>query len=137
MREPNLVIGGPNDEASQREWCSSQGIRVEHHCCLDMAFAISSPLFVPHQGPNETMLWIDSWNEYRLPVPKRGYTSTLIDYCPWCGAALAPSRRDEWYEKLYALGFNDPGEDDIPLEFQSDAWWRNPNLGEDSSPEHG
>ena len=30
----------------------------------------------------------------------------------------------EWYERLYALGFDDPGEQDIPEEFNSDEWWR-------------
>ena len=30
----------------------------------------------------------------------------------------------EWYDRLYALGYGDPGEDDTPEEFNSDKWWR-------------
>ena len=113
-------------EGQRREWCLSQGILPEQHCCLDMAFAISRPHLTPHQGPNRIVDWITSWNEYRIPIPCDGYASTEIRYCPWCGAQLPPSRRGEWYQTLYGMGFDDPGGDDpIPPEFESDQWWRN------------
>jgi hypothetical protein len=89
-----------------------------------MAFAISRPLLTPHQGANRIVDWYASWNEYRIPVPYDGYSSTLIRYCPWCGTRLPSSRRAEWYRVLHGMGFSDPGEEAIPPEFESDRWWR-------------
>jgi len=115
----------PTDDEQRRKWCQSQGIRIEDHCCLDMAFAISLPLLTPHQGANRILDWFASWNEYRIPVPYDGYASTLIRFCPWCGKRFPESLREEWYRTLYAMGYSDPGgDDDLPAEFESDRWWR-------------
>lgn len=115
----------PKDDGERRRWCESQGIRPEHHCCLDMAFAISRPVLRPHQRPNRVVDWISPSNEYRIPISYDGYSSTVIRFCPWCGSHLSPSRRDEWYQVLWDMGYSDPGEDDeIPPEFKSDQWWR-------------
>jgi hypothetical protein len=48
----------------------------------------------------------------------------MASFCPWCGSALPASKRSDWYESLYARGFEDPGNDVIPAEYDSDAWWR-------------
>jgi hypothetical protein len=90
-----------------------------------MAFAISRPVLTPQQGPNRVVDWIASWDEYRIPVPYDGYSSTIIRFCPWCGSRLPASRCEEWYRRLYSMGYSDPGgEDDLPPEFESDEWWR-------------
>ena len=89
-----------------------------------MAFAISRPALTPQQGPNRILDWCPAWNEYRIPVPYDGYSSTELRYCPWCGTQLPPTKRDEWYRVLREMGFSDPGEDSIPDEFESDQWWR-------------
>ena len=114
----------PSNENEKRAACEQAAIVPEHHCCLNLAFAISKPALIPHQGPNRIVDWYASWNEYRIPVPYDGYTSALIAFCPWCGSKLPPSRNAEWYKALYDLGFDDPGEQQIPAEFNSDAWWR-------------
>src|SRR4051812_25845044 len=117
----------PRDDAAKREACRAAGVVPEHHCCLNMAFAISRPVLTPHQGPNRIIDWLASWNEYRVPVTYDGYASALIRFCPWCAQALPPSRREEWYQALYALGYSDPGgDDDVPEQFNTDAWWRRP-----------
>lgn len=115
----------PKDDDQRREWCVSQGVILESHCCLGMAYAISRPLLTPHQGPNRIVDWIASWSEYRIPVPYDGYASTILRFCPWCGSSLPRSRKEEWYQTVYELGFTDPGEQDIPAAFNSDSWWRN------------
>jgi hypothetical protein len=89
-----------------------------------MAFALSKPALIPHQGPSRIIDWISSWNEYRIPMPYDGYASTLIRHCPWCGRQLGASRREEWYRTLYGMGYDDPGEQELPPEFESDRWWR-------------
>lgn len=115
----------PKDDDERRKWCESQGVRPADHCCLELAFAISRPLLTPHQGPNRIVDWFGAWNEYRIPIPYDGYSSTIIRFCPWCGSRLPPSRHQEWYRVLKELGFGDPGgEDIIPAEFESDKWWR-------------
>lgn len=47
-----------------------------------------------------------------------------IRHCPWCGVATPPSRREEWFARLKALGFDDPVDQRVPPEFQTDAWFR-------------
>ena len=68
------------------------------------------------------------FNEYGVPVagPSTGnrYNLRPASFCPWCGTKLPPSRYKEWSDALHALGFEDPGNDDIPDEYNSDAWWR-------------
>ena len=92
-----------------------------------MAWFISNPVESESQGPNATMLWISSSNEYRINIPWGGHRSVPITYCPWCGTRLPESLEQLWYETLYALGFQDPGnDDDIPPAFVTDEWWRNP-----------
>jgi hypothetical protein len=105
----------PKDDDQRREWCVSQGVILDSHCCLGMAYAISKPLLTPHQGPNRIVDWIASWSEYRIPVPYDGYASAILRFCPWCGSSLPRSRKEEWYQTLYELGFTDPGEQDIRL----------------------
>lgn len=108
------------------EFCRSKNVRPEDHCCLDMAWFISEPIEWPSQGPNPVILWLSQFNEYRIDISLRGHSSTPIYFCPWCGRRLPGSKREEWYETLYALGFNDPSEQNVPDQFESDAWWRRP-----------
>jgi hypothetical protein len=108
----------------KRQYCLSQEIDPSQHCCLQMAYYVAHPLEIPHQGPNRVVDWIKSWNEYRIPASYDGYSSTRIDYCPWCGKKLPDSKREHWYQALYKLGYDDPGSQDIPEPFQSDQWWR-------------
>ena len=106
------------------EYCRERDITPEQHCCLDMAWAISHPILIPHQGRNPILDWSKAWNEYWIPVSRDGYSGTAIKHCPFCGAKLPESREKEWYKRLYALGYDDPGEQDVPEEFHSDKWWR-------------
>ena len=108
----------------RREQCLRNGVNPYHHCCLKMAYYISRPVEREHQGANRVLDWVEMWDEYRIPVSYDGYVSTLIAFCPWCGAKLPESKRRRWYETLNKLGYNDPSEQDIPEEFNSDVWWR-------------
>ena len=116
------------DDEQKKAYCHDRGIVPDHHCCLEIAFHIAHPVYIDHQGRNRDLDWIASWNEYRIPVPYDGYSSIRILYCPWCGSRLPESKREIWFEKLYELGFSDPGEDDIPEVFESDRWWRRESL---------
>lgn len=109
---------------SRRRYCLDRGIDPAAHCCLEMAWAIAHPVETLHQGRNRILDWDAPWNEYLIPISYDGYKATVIRFCPWCGAQLPASRRKQWYDTLYALGYNDPGEQEIPAEFRSDRWWR-------------
>jgi hypothetical protein len=111
-------------EWSKRAEAEANGIDPSQHCCADMAMNVSRPLLVPHQGPNRVIDWIACWDEYYIPVAYDGYSATRVLHCPWCGTRLGESRKALWYQSLYSLGYADPGEEDIPPEFDSDAWWR-------------
>lgn len=114
-----------HSDESRRAFCLAKDIDPSQHCCLDMAWFISDPVEFESQGSNPVLLWIKSWNEYRINIPRGGNSSTIIRFCPWCGSSSPISLQETWLNTLYALGFEDPGEQDIPPEFESDAWWRN------------
>ncbi|MBX3710488.1 MAG: hypothetical protein KF800_00780 [Lysobacter sp.] len=111
-------------DAFRREHCLKNGIDPAKHCCLDMAWFISKPIEWDSQGANPVIMWINSWDEYRIEISRAGNAATRIYFCPWCGTRLPQSKQTEWHGRLNALGFSDPGEEDIPMEFTTDKWWR-------------
>ena len=115
-------------EEEMQQYCVSRGVTPTHHCCLTMAFNIAHPVEISHQGRNRVVDWIASWNEYNIPVAYDGYAATRMHFCPWCGAKLPESKRDLWYLTLKKIGYDDPGEQEIPAEFNSDSWWRSPTV---------
>lgn len=44
-----------------------------------------------------------------------------ISHCPWCGLKLPLSQREEWFDKLEAMGV-DPYQDPIPEAFTTGDW---------------
>jgi hypothetical protein len=62
------------------------------------------------------------FREYGLLVHNGGSCKCHIRFCPWCGARLPESLRDEWFAEMERRGI-DPWEGEIPTEFQSAAWW--------------
>lgn len=98
------------------------------HCCGQMRLAVEERC---EQHPNRydcpdaLVDYVEKFDEYGLIVHDGGSSYVVIDYCPWCGAKLPESKRDEWFDRLEAMGL-DPGIDDeeIPPEYQSGAWWR-------------
>jgi len=72
--------------------CRDAGIVPAQHCCLELAYSISKPGLIKHQGPNRIIDWLRAWDEYQIPMPYDGYSATQIQ--------------------------------DVPPEYNSDAWWR-------------
>jgi hypothetical protein len=60
----------PGSDEARREACRAAGVEPGHHCCLDMAFAISRPVLVPHQGFNRIIEWLAVWDEPHVPGPR-------------------------------------------------------------------
>jgi len=111
-------------DEERRAFCLGKGIDASKHCCLDMAWFISEPIEWELQGSNPVILWISAWNEYRIDISHRGNSSTIIQFCPWCGKQLPKSKQCEWYQVLWAMGYQDPSEQEVPEEFNTDSWWR-------------
>ena len=94
--------------------------QVEHVCdqhpdpadCADALVSYSARF-------DEYGIWIRDGEDASATLSLR------ILFCPWCGTRLPDSRRDEWFDKLQALGHPSPLFDDsIPPEFKTDAWYR-------------
>ena len=100
---------------------------MERHCCDEMRRQIAwhcSDHADPFECPDALVRYSDRFDEYGLIIHDGGTSVSAIHFCPWCGGKLPASKRDRWSKELEALDFNDPGEQEIPEHFLSDAWWR-------------
>ncbi|KAF0179228.1 MAG: hypothetical protein IV086_06035 [Hyphomonadaceae bacterium] len=61
------------------------------------------------------------FDEYFIPMDAHGVVRQQLFFCLWCGAKLPVSHRDEWFDKLEAMGI-DPMHQDVPEEFKTDVW---------------
>lgn len=73
--------------------------------------------------PDCLVHYAPQFDEYGLIVHDGGASSIAIQFCPWCGVQLPESMRHQWFDRLAALGFDDPLEQEIPERFRSDAWY--------------
>jgi hypothetical protein len=84
----------------------------------------------PWECPDYILVYNEKFDEYGIPVRDGGSSKIDIDFCPWCGVKLPPSKRDLWFETLASLGYDDPWSQDLPKEFESGLWWRRRQQGE-------
>ena len=99
---------------------------MENHCCKDMMNAVNFKCDQhedPFECPDALVFYDKVFNEYGIIVHDGGGSVREISFCPWCGAKLPASRRDLWFDTLEEMGFDDPLEQDIPPEFNSDEWY--------------
>jgi hypothetical protein len=66
--------------------------------------------------------------EYSIKLSSSGGGQNIY-FCPWCGNKLPKSLADEWFDRLEAMGFDEPFEQcrtdpDFPEEYKTDAWWK-------------
>jgi hypothetical protein len=90
-----------------------------------------SPTHLPHACPQIVAAIADSRvpltylprvREYGLDL-EGGVAIQEIYFCPFCGTKLPGSLRDAWFERLDELAL-EPEAPQLPIELQSDAWWR-------------
>ena len=75
-------------------------------------------------GEDEFVDYVPKFREYGVPVHDGGQSHIQINFCPWCGAKLPSSLRDEWFRELERLGHDDPIFNGYPVEFSNDEWWK-------------
>ncbi len=105
-----------------------------NHCCEDMQSHVYNSVYGMTMDPrlseteDKMIIYSPEICEYGLSIfDGEGGTANSyikINYCPWCGAKLPGSKRDEWFAKLRKLGY-EPFEqyDEIPEEFKTSAWY--------------
>jgi hypothetical protein len=74
--------------------------------------------------PDALVAYVPEFDEYGLIIHDGGHSKIAIAYCPWCGNQLPPSQRDQWFEELEALGFDDPFSQELPEIYRTNAWYR-------------
>lgn len=74
--------------------------------------------------PDNLIFYSSIFDEYGIIIHHGGSSSIEIAYCPWCGTKLPISKRDLWFNTLVELGYDEPFDQDIPEEFNSDKWYR-------------
>ncbi len=90
------------------------------HCCNDMELYLNSE--------DKTITYSPRFNEYGISVcdgkNNKSNSYIVITHCPWCGKKLPDSKREEWFEELEKLGFDNPIFDDsIPQKFKTSEWY--------------
>lgn len=97
------------------------------HCCREMEEnCVVDPDWQSDAYDDADILvsYLSKFNEYGTIIHDGGSSSIGINFCPWFGSKLPESKRYEWFEVLEKLGFDDPSEQHIPAEYNSDAWYR-------------
>ena len=99
------------------------------HCCEAMwAHIQDEPVDGLSQG-DTPIRFIPEFREYGLICQgEDNRARQTIHYCPWCGARLPNSLKDQWFESLEKLGIDDPWDQDIPDEFKTEEWWMERSL---------
>lgn len=93
------------------------------YCCEEMK-CFTDESYEEKYGMSRVIVYDKIFTEYGIIVNDGGNSSIIIKYCPWCGRKLIDSKRELWFEELNNMGYESPFEEDIPLEFQSDEWWK-------------
>jgi len=101
-------------------------------CCERMARAVTA--FCDEHGDpwacnRATLVYNEPLDEYGILLRDRREEYVLIDNCPWCGARLPASRRDDWFDAVEAAGIEEPLSADaatLPPQFLTAEWRRTP-----------
>ena len=83
----------------------------------------------PFECADRLVLYNAHFDEYGIIIHDGGNSYSVIKFCPWCGKKLPNSKRDLWFEKLKALGYDNPVKQKIPIEFTTDDWYRRRRKG--------
>ena len=101
---------------------------MPQHCCETMDYHLGQ--ICPHHDdpyecPDYVISYSEKFDEYGLIIHDGGPSSYRIQFCPFCGLKLPESKRDQWFNELEGLGFDNPFNDGIPEKYKSSEWYRN------------
>ena len=69
---------------------------MSEHCCERMSLNLNN-------GEGAAILYSAKFGEYGIPVLDGGSSYITLEFCPWCGTKLPPSKRDEYFDRLEAI----------------------------------
>lgn len=95
-------------------------------CCEAMASALAfecAQHAAPFECPDHLIVYNEVFDEIGIVVHDGGPSYVLIQSCPWCGARLAESQRDRWFDETDAAGFT---EETLPTKYRTGEWRREP-----------
>ena len=112
----------------QSEQVASWKIDPAQYPCIHMAYHANYRCGTHHdpwECPGVLIAYIEQYDEYGIPIRDGGESYWKIDNCPWCGASLPRSKREQWLRKLKTLGFDPFTQyDRIPAEYKTGRWYR-------------
>jgi uncharacterized protein DUF6980 len=100
---------------------------LEIYTCSEMKQAIEGYENHAMERGEVALEYNPIFREFGIKILDGGSSVLLIRYCPWCGKPLPTNLRDEWFERLDALGF-EPDDPAVPEEMGSDVWWQKEGL---------
>ena len=99
------------------------------HCCSMMHAQLTSTQCATHSNrydcPDVLIDYLPQFDEYAIIVHDGGPSVVTIQFCPWCGTRLPPSRRAQWFEEIEKLGFSNPEDERIPVSDRTGEWYTN------------
>jgi len=93
------------------------------YCCDSIKYHLEQ-FFKKPNDVDSIINYVARFDEYGIPIRDGGASFIQINYCPWCGTKLPPSKRDEWFRKLEDLCYDSPLTEEIPENFNSSDWYR-------------
>ena len=97
-------------------YCCEQMRSRANHKCEHHADAF--------ECPDHLIKYSEKFDEYGVIIHDGGTSSITIEFCPWCGSKLPESKRDQWFDELEKLGYDEPFEQEIPEKYKSSEWYR-------------
>ena len=96
------------------------------YCCEFMKYYLELNLDETKniKSLEQIVIYERKFDEYGIVIHDGGESYIEIKYCPWCGKELPKSKRALWFDKLEEMGIESPDEEQIPKEFETDAWWK-------------
>jgi hypothetical protein len=97
-----------------------------NHCCTELDEYL--------ENDDLEVEYLPKFREYAIAYKaKAGGGLQLMKFCPFCGSNFPPSLRDDYikiinYEFNFESIFDAEESDELPIEFQSDEWWKKRGL---------
>ena len=83
-------------------------------CCDELRRAVSDE--------DTPLLFVPKFREFGIRILDGGSSYLRLQFCPWSGAKLPESLRDQWFDTIETLGL-DPSSDKVPPEFSDERWY--------------
>ncbi len=92
------------------------------HCCDKMrenaSFKCDTHVS-PYDCPDQIIDYIEKFDEFWIIIHDWWKSIIKINHCPRCWKKLPESKRDRWFDELEEKGYDNPFNQSIPIEYQT------------------